>query len=42
MAMAMAMAMVADVWVFVLINLSLRRQPKLEFLMTYVMAKCNT
>jgi hypothetical protein len=27
---------------FVLINFPLRRQPKLEFLMTYVMVKYNT
>jgi len=27
---------------FVLINLPLRRQPKLEFLMTYVMVKYDT
>ena len=35
-------AMAADVGCFVLINLSLRRQPKLEFLMTYVMVKYDT
>jgi hypothetical protein len=42
-AMAMATAMVADVWVFCLINnLSLRRQPKVVFLMTYVIVKYDT
>jgi hypothetical protein len=43
MAMAMATAMAADVWVFFLvINLPLRRQPKVVFLMTYFMVKYDT
>ena len=40
----MATAMAADVWVFCLNQyyLPLRRQPKFEFLMTYVMVKYDT